>query len=167
MLEAGTDLGPGAVVDHDAATVAFDTRDVVYAAPPDAGIDLDALNRDVIRFRAPAGARANPALGPATGRLGVPLLTLKGTGDLFTPISLDAAYARRVEAAGDRANLVQRAVRRAGHCDLSFAEGLAAVIDVTRWLDEGLAPAGEDLTGDLRAAGVAFTSPFDVDDPLG
>ena len=160
--------GPGAVIAHDGFLTAFDTRDVVYGVPDGAGIDGDRLNAEVMRFRAPAALRTDAALGVASGRLEVPLLTVKTTGDLWTPISLDRAYARRVIDAGHGDNLVQRAVRRAGHCNFSeVEEGLGGFFDLVRWVSEGTRPAGEDLTGaDLSAVGLDFTEPFDEADPL-
>jgi len=166
VLASRQSLSDGATIQHNASSVAFDTRSTVYTAVPESGVDLLGLNDQVIRFAPPPGARDNPALGPATGRLKVPLLTIKGTGDLFTPISLDQAYARRVRAQGDQDNLVQRAVRHAGHCNFSTAESLALFVEIRQWLEDGARPSGEDLTGDLEAAGVAFTSPFDPGDPL-
>ena len=167
-LLAGAPPAPGAIIDHDGAFAAFDTQDVVYGAPPEAGVDLDRLNAEVLRSRPPPGLRDDPALGVASGALGVPLLTLKTSGDMWTPLSLDRSYARRVQAAGYSDLLVQRAVRRAGHCRFSeLEEGLRALFDLTRWVTEGVRPDGEDLTGDdLSGAGVRFTSPFDDDDPL-
>ena len=131
-------------------------------------MDIDRLNEEVVRFQAPPGLRDDPALGVASGVLGAPLLTVKTTGDLWTPISLDRSYARRVQAAGYGDFLVQRAVRRAGHCKFTEQdEVLRALLDLTRWATEGVRPEGEDLTGDdLSGAGVRFTSPFDADDPL-
>ncbi len=166
VLASGQRLAAGATVHHNAATVAFDTRSTVYVAAPESGVDLSALNEQVIRFAAPPGSRDDPALGPATGRLKVPLLTVKGTGDLFTPISLDQAYARRVRAQGDQANLVQRAVRHAGHCNFSTAEALKLFVEIAQWLEDDERPDGEDLSGGLQTVGVAFTSPFDPGDPL-
>jgi pimeloyl-ACP methyl ester carboxylesterase len=161
-------LPAGAILPHDGSLLAFDTRDVVYGAPPEAGVDVDRLNEEVVRFQAPPGLRADPALGVASGFLGVPLLTIKTSGDLWTPISLDRSYARKVEAAGYGDLLVQRAVRRAGHCNFTeLREMQPALLDLTRWVTEGVRPEGEDLTGDdLSGAGVRFTSPFDADDPL-
>ena len=165
-MASGQSLSAGATVQHNASSVAFDARSTLYTAIPESGVDLSALNDQVIRFAPPPGTRENPALGPATGRLKVPLLTIKGTGDLFTPISLDQAYARRVREQGDQDNLVQCAVRHAGHCNFSTPEALSLFVDITQWLEDDIRPSGEDLTGDLRTAGVAFTSPFDSDDPL-
>lgn len=167
VFASGQSLAPGSILAHDATSVAFDTREAVYRAGPEALLDATALNEQVIRFAPPPGTRENPALGPASGSLKVPLLTVKGTGDLFTPISLDQSYGRLVRAAGDEANLVQRAVRRAGHCDFSLSESVGTLLDMTDWLGRGIRPEGEDLSGDLTAAGIDFTSPFDDDDPFG
>ncbi len=167
VFASGQSLAPGSVIAHDATSVAFDTREVVYRAGPEVALDATALNEQVIRFAPPLGTRENPALGPASGSLKVPLMTVKGTGDLFTPISLDQSYGRLVCEAGDEANLVQRAVRRAGHCDFSLSESAGTLLDMTDWLGRGIRPKGEDLSGDLAAAGINFTSPFDDDDPLG
>ncbi|MCY3918446.1 MAG: hypothetical protein OXG38_01405 [Chloroflexi bacterium] len=167
-LVAQAPLPAGAVLPHDGSLLAFDTRDVVYGAHPEAGVDVDRLNEEVIRFQPPPGLRDDPALGVASGVLGAPLLTVKTSGDLWTPISLDRSYARKVQAAGSGDFLVQRAVRRAGHCNFTEQdEVLRALLDLTRWVTEGVRPEGEDLTGDdLSGAGVRFTSPFDADDPL-
>ena len=165
ILARGTPM-PGAVIAHDSQILAFDTMAVVYAGDPPGLLDTDALNAEVIRFAAPPADRANPALGPATGRLRTPLLTLKNTGDLFTSISLDQTYRARVDAAGDGDHLVMRAIRRAGHCNFSLPEGVQALQDLQLWVLDGVRPAGEDLRGDLRAAGLAFTDPLEQTDPL-
>ncbi len=157
---------PGAVISHDSSLAAFDTVDVVYAVDPPGAIDIDALNAEVVRFAATTDARRDPALGIATGGLEVPLLTLKGTGDIETPISLDAAYQLLVRQTGYSDNLVTRAVRRAGHCNFSTNELVRALQDLSLWIEDGIRPAGEDLTGDLAAVGVDFTAPFDPDDPF-
>ena len=167
VLATGLASTPGAVVRVDPSVVGgVDTRGAVYGAEPEAGVDEAALNAEVLRLTVDAADRRDPALGVATGRLGVPLLTLKSTGDLWTPISLEASYRARVRAAGDEDNLVTRAVRRAGHCNFSPQEVLRAILDLQWWVESGERPAGDDLSGDLRAAGVAFTNPFDRDDPL-
>ena len=59
-----------------------------------------------------------------------------------------------------------RAVRRAGHCNFSTNELVRALQDLSLWIEDGIRPAGEDLTGDLAAVGVDFTAPFDPDDPF-
>ena len=156
----------GAVIAHDAALGAFDTTAVTYRSDPPGLVDTERINAEVMRFAASPAARRDPAIGVAGGPLGVPLLTLKNTGDLLTPLSLEAALLARAEAAGDAANLVMRFVRRAGHCAFESSEGLAAIAALRDWVENGERPAGEDPRGDRSRLGVAFTERFDPDDPL-
>lgn len=145
--------------------IPMDTTRFVYDAP---GTDLDAerLDAEVVRVAADAGRRADPGVGAPSGRLEVPLLCMKTTGDLFTPIHLDRDYQRLVTEAGGADQLVMRAYRRAGHCTFNALEVAAAVAEFTLWLDEGVRPAGEDLGGDLAGAGAGFTVGWDAGDPL-
>ena len=120
----------------------------------------------MVRVASPAARRADPGVGVPSGRLDVPLLCLKTTGDLFTPIHLDRDYQRLVAERGHAQNLAIRAVRRAGHCTFAPLELAAALAAFTIWLDFGVPPAGEDLGGSLEEAGAAFTLSWDADDPL-
>ena len=157
-------FGPGERI-AASDVIPMDTTRFVYEAP---GTDLDAerLNAEVVRVAADAGRRADPGVGAPSGRLEVPLLCMKTTGDLFTPIHLDRDYQRLVMEAGGADQLVMRAYRRAGHCTFNALEVAAAVAEFTLWLDEGVRPAGEDLGGDLAGAGAGFTVGFDAGDPL-
>ena len=157
-------FGPGERIAASDA-IPMDTTRFVYDAP---GTELDAgrLNAEVVRVAADAGRRADPGVGAPSGRLEVPLLCMKTTGDLFTPIHLDRDYQRLVTEAGGADQLVMRAYRRAGHCTFNALEVAAAVAEFTLWLDEGVRPAGEDLGGDLAGAGAGFTVGWDAGDPL-
>ena len=79
-------LAASALVSPAADQPPVDTTDHVYSASPEAGIDLERLNAEVIRTVSPAERRLDPGVGVPTGELRVPLLALKTTGDLFTPI---------------------------------------------------------------------------------
>lgn len=159
-------LEPGSTVAVGNDQPPVDTRAHVYAADASAGIDLAALNAEVIRAAADPVRRRDPGVGAPSGELRVPLLAMKTTGDLFTPIHLDRDYQRLVEDSGGASNLVIQSVRRAGHCAFSEAEALAAFSRIVAWLSFGFAPAGDDLQGDLSLVGTRFTDPFDEDDPL-
>ena len=143
-----------------------DTREHIYSADPTAGIDLQRLNEEVIRVAADPDRRHDPGVGVPTGELRVPMLAMKTTGDLFTPIHLDRDYQRLLRESGWERNLVVQTVRRAGHCAFSEREALAAFTRIITWLSLGFTPAGDDLQGDLSAIGTRFTDPFDDDDPL-
>jgi fermentation-respiration switch protein FrsA (DUF1100 family) len=102
---------------------------------------------------------------PTTGKLTAPLLTLHGTGDLFVPISQEVQYLASAKAAGAEDLLVQRAIRSAGHCEFSDAEVGQAFTDLVSWVQDGVKPAGDDLSGDLSNIGLAFTDPLREGDP--
>ena len=166
LLESA-DMQAGQVVEIATEELPTDTTAHRYEAANAAelGLDLDRLNAEVVRLRADPARRADPGVGISSGELRVPLLALKTTGDVFTPIHLDRDYQQQVQAAGFGGKLVVQAIRRAGHCNFSASEALAGLTGIVTWLSFGLAPAGDDLSGDLTKVGVQFTDPFDADDP--
>ena len=159
-------LPTGAIVAVSNDLPPADTREHVYDADPAAGIDLQRLNAEVIRVAADPVRRHDPGVGIPTGALRVPMLAVKTTGDLFTPIHLDRDYQRLVQESGWESNLVVQTIRRAGHCSFSEREALAAFTGIITWLSLRFIPAGDDLQGDLSMIGTRFTDPFDADDPL-
>lgn len=134
------------------------------------GLTAEQLNAGVRRYPSDPAARnaeAHPDAVPTTGRISAPLLTLHNTGDLFVPISLEQSYRAKVEAAGKGNLLVQRAIRAGGHCQFSEQELTTAFADLVAWVRDGVPPEGEDLSGDLRNAGLKFTIPRRDGDPGG
>jgi pimeloyl-ACP methyl ester carboxylesterase len=151
----------------NAAAQNVDTR---YTIDDGFGVTSEQLNREVSRVEANDTYRDPqrwPEFAPMTGRIERPHLTIHGTGDLFVPISLEQSYRRSVDAAGSGDLLVQRAIRRAGHCAFSDEERTRAFEDLVSWVATGEKPPGEDLLGDLRDAGRAFTQPLEAGDPGG
>ena len=165
IVEA-SDRPAGDVIMVDDEMPPADTRAHVYTADPAAGIDLQRLNEEVFRLSSDRDRRRDPGVGLSSGELRVPLLAMKTTGDLFTPIHLDRDYQRLVQESGWGSNLVIQTVRRAGHCTFSEREALSAFTRIITWLSLGVTPAGDDLQGDLALVGTRFTDPFDEDDPL-
>ena len=106
-------------------------------------IDLQRLNEEVIRVKSEPDRRHDPGVGIPTGNLQVPMLAMKTTGDLFTPIHLDRDYQRMLQESGWDQNLVIQTVRRAGHCTFSEREALAAFTRIITWLSLGFTSAGE------------------------
>ena len=159
----------GEVIELGAAELPFDTTGFEFNVSGGADrvdVDVERLNAEVVRVRSGAGRRSDPGVGAPSGRLEVPLLCLKTTGDLYTPIHLDGDYQRLVEAAGYGENLAMRAVRRAGHCSFTELEAAASLSAMASWVAFGAKPLGEDLRGDLEGAGVDFTLSYDEGDPL-
>ncbi len=151
------------------ATRAGTNLGVQYHVDPGLSIGDAGLNAQVIRIPAdPASRNAlqHPDFAPRTGHLRAPLLTLHTTGDHFVPISLEQSYRRTVDAAGAGELLVQRAIRRPGHCQFSQEELTRGFADLVTWVEQGIAPAGDDLrSADLSDVGRAFTIPLLPGDP--
>jgi pimeloyl-ACP methyl ester carboxylesterase len=159
-----------AVAAPGAANAVAQNADTQYAVAPGLGIDNAALNGKVERVRANPVYQDQtkyPEFGAPTGKIQRPILTLHGTGDLFVPMSMEQIYRRAVDAAGAGDLLVQRAIRRPGHCAFTNEERVSAFEDLVAWVTQGKKPAGEDITGDLTDAGRAFTNPLLADDPGG
>jgi pimeloyl-ACP methyl ester carboxylesterase len=138
-----------------------------YHIDPDLGLTDEALNAGVPRLAPDENARRNSTFGefaPMTGAIEDPLLTLHNTGDLFVPFALELTYRETVRAAGREHLLVQRAIRRAGHCNFTADEVRIAFEDLVRWVEEGVRPEGDDLSGDLMDVGLRFTIPLEPDD---
>ncbi|GAA3230481.1 alpha/beta hydrolase [Pseudonocardia petroleophila] len=152
LLELGVrePAGPVGGVAADPEVVATNVGADVQPGTP---VDLNAAVRRV----APAdpATRASTALtavAPIAGRPAVPVLSLHALGDLYAPFSMEQVYATEVAASGRSADLVQRAIRNAGHCEFSDAEAGAAWDDLVTWVTDGLRPDGDDV---LDAAAVA------------
>ncbi len=150
------------------SSAAGSNQGIRYTLDTGLSVDADQLNREIERF-APVppytSAVKFPEFQPMTGAIERPLLTLHDTGDLLAPISIEQSYAKSVRAAGRDDLLVQRAVRRAGHCNFSRAERERAFDDLVTWVEQGRRPEGEDLSGDLTNAGLRFTTPLEPNDP--
>lgn len=143
---------------------------VEYQINSGLGLDAAKLNAGVPRIPAdPAirNAATHPDFAPRTGHLQAPMLTLHTTGDAFVPISQERDYRRLVDAAGSGNLLVQRAIRRPGHCQFTDAELTRGFADLVNWVENGVVPAGDDLAGDLRDVGRQFTVPLLPGDPGG
>ncbi len=151
----------GAIVAPAPSNAVAQNADTVYEVDDGLAVTTDDLNRGITRVQANPEFQDReryPEFAPSTGDIAVPLLTIHGTGDLFVPIHLEQQYRRLVDAAGAGELLVQRAVQRPGHCIFTAEERQRAFTDLVAWVGSGTAPAGEDLLGDLTAAGRDFTS---------
>jgi pimeloyl-ACP methyl ester carboxylesterase len=146
------------------ANAAGDNIGREYAVGAGKETETTELNGRISRVMATA---TSPWFEDRKGTLEIPLLTLHNTGDLFVPISLEVAYREAVDEAGNGRFLVQRAVRRAGHCAFSQDELRRGFDDLIGWVESGVRPEGDDLAGPLIDVGRAFTEPFEGNDPGG
>lgn len=127
---------------------AASTQQIHYRIDPGLGLDEAELNARVRRFAPAPGARSrahDPVFADLTGRLTVPLLTIHETGDSRVPFVLEQQYRRRTLAAGTADLLVQRAVRRPGHCTIDSDIRDQAFEDLVAWMERGVRPAGDDV----------------------
>jgi dienelactone hydrolase len=158
-----------AVASAGPANAAAQNIDTAYDIGEGFGVSAAELNRQVPRISANPAVRSDltryPEFADVRGAISVPMMTLHTTGDLFVPISAEQEYRSRADAAGAGELLVQRAVRRYGHCAFSQQELTRAFDDLVAWVEGGPQPDGDDLTGSLEAAGLRFTDPLEPGDP--
>jgi alpha-beta hydrolase superfamily lysophospholipase len=149
---------------------ALSTRDTRFEIDSGLGVSSAELNAGVRRYDPAPGARSpsqDPVYADFNGQITVPVLSLHNTGDAFVPFKFEQDYRRKTLAAGTDNLLVQRAVRRAGHCNFTTDERNLAFDDLVAWLEQGNRPLGEDvLTPDVTHLGVHWTTPPEADDPL-
>jgi len=121
----------------------FDNRQVYYTGSSDDA----ALNAGVDRFEATTDAvnYFDHNYEP-TGGLMVPMVTLHTTRDPIVPIVHEEVYESIVTAAGSGDLLVRQHVVRYGHCTFTLAETMGAFLDLVHWVEDGVKPAGGDVT---------------------
>jgi hypothetical protein len=158
------DLGTGDGTLPRAPGVGVDNHDVVYQfdSNPNLSAAEQAFNAGVVRVTAdPQGQKGGLAQVPRiSGDIGIPVLTLHNLGDLFVPIRNEIAYATRANAHGKRDLLVQRAIRGVGHCDFTAAEFSTAFLDLVKWVEAGIKPAGDDFLNPATVASPTFGCAF-------
>ena len=145
------------------------TTHIKYSLDESLGLTVDALNARARRKAYDAEYRSAKSpydeLVPFDGKLERPTLTMHGTGDLFVPIFLEQRLKQAVHKSGKDKLLTQRVYRIAGHCQFSQPEMQKAFDDLSAWVHHGTKPDGDEVEGDLRNAGMKFTSPLRAGDP--
>ena len=145
------------VLDTNRLVYKFDASDAVLAsfnaaiAKSTAATDANRLRSDGLRW-----------IPKANGEFKIPVVTIHTLGDLYVPWHMEQVYRKRVEAKGNSAWLVQRAIRAPSHCDFTVAEQVSAFTAMVDWAEKGTKPAGDDvLTAATQAAasyGCTFTN---------
>ncbi|MBB5857647.1 hypothetical protein ACFQ05_18750 [Amycolatopsis umgeniensis] len=137
-------------------------RPLVERAYAEAGLDLGAdLERLAKAPRIspdPAAAAYLARFGLPLGRTPFPVLTMHTVADGTAPAAHERAYADRV---GDRRNLRQLFVNRAGHCVFTASEEITALRTLERRLDSGNWPSG-DLNADAGRLAPQYQTIFDI-----
>ncbi|CAN7156607.1 hypothetical protein LJR129_000127 [Acidovorax sp. LjRoot129] len=131
----------------------FGNRGVVYKGSADDA----ALNAGVLRYRADPKAVARFAEDTdPTGRIPVPVLTVKGVDDPTAFVELDAQFKATMEQGGSGARLVQTFTRHNGHSYLSDPTYPTLMTALLRWVDEGAKPTPEGIAQQCPANEAAF-----------
>jgi hypothetical protein len=145
--------------------VAVQNSDVVYQFDTLAALSPSEVvfNSTVQRVSADPQGRRNDGLAnvpPTNGDLRLPMLTLHTLGDLFVPFHMEQEYARRVKANGASHLLVQRATRDFGHCAFTGPELATTFVDLVKWVEAGIKPAGDDVLDPAAVASPNFGCTF-------
>jgi pimeloyl-ACP methyl ester carboxylesterase len=138
-------------------------RDEVWALYQTAGLslegDLDALN-DAARIKADPSAvdylKQNIIFN---GQIDIPVLTMHTTGDGLVVVENESAYKDVVDRVDDNHRLLRQTfIDRAGHCEFTPAETIAAVHTLLMRLETGQWPSLDPnlLNGDAAALGPNF-----------
>lgn len=116
-------------------------REEVRALYEQAGLDLDAdlntLNNAVRESADPQALEYLEQNIIFNGEIHIPVLTLHTKGDGLVVVQNESAYKKVVDEAGNTAFLRQTFVHRAGHCEFSPPETIAAVQALLNRLETG------------------------------
>ena len=134
---AGPDL-----MDRTHGHFPFDNTQTVYTGPGLPATLLAHLNANVDRFSAtPDALNYMQKYYEPTGRLRVPVLTLRNGLDPISPSFHEPAYKNKVTQAGRSDLLAQRlSTAPFGHCGFSPSEMLQAFRDLENWAENGAKP---------------------------
>jgi dienelactone hydrolase len=136
-------LGVNDVVDRTEGHVPFDNMGTVYTF---SGVADAALNAGVSRFAStPDAANYLEHHYEPTGRLRIPVLTLRNAYDQLIPVGHEEALESIVDAAGADDLLVQQYVESFSHCDFSVNEWIAAFEHLVAWVEDDVVPPPGEL----------------------
>ncbi|WP_149830588.1 alpha/beta hydrolase [Streptomyces tailanensis] len=128
-------------VDYARVLSASQHAPLVKAMYKEAGLDLRAdltnLTRNATITASPSAVATAERTSSAGQGLAVPLLDIHTTADDLVPAEQETRFAARVRASGDAAQLRQAYVERAGHCNFTTAETVAALHTLEHRLDTG------------------------------
>ncbi len=125
----------------------FDNMRSRYQGSPDDA----ALNAGVLRYAADAGAvRALAEDSRPSGKLALPVLTFRASGDPTAFVELATEYGRLVDAAGSSEKLVQVFSDETSHSYLSEPEYPALFDALLSWVDKGEKPSPAGLASSCK-----------------
>lgn len=131
----------------------FGNGGVVYQGSADDA----ALNASVLRYRADPRAFARFAQDTdPTGRIPVPVLTVKGVDDPTAFVELDAQFKATMEQGGSAARLVQTFTQHNTHSYLSDPTYPTLLAALLRWVGTGDKPTPEGIARQCPGMEAAF-----------
>jgi len=130
---------------------AMRVRDLYRAANLSLSADLGTLNSAPRIAADPAAVSYMRLHYVPTGELTIPVLSYQTLGDPLTVASQQMSYASAVRGA-ERANLALGWVQRAGHCEFSAAEHIAALQSIEARLRDGRWQSSPERLNSLAAA---------------
>lgn len=118
-----------------------------------AGSDDDAaLNAGVLRYRADPGAVARFAAdADLTGRIPVPVITVKWIGDPTAFVELDHRFQQTMEHAGAAQHLVQTFTRQGTHSYINDVTYAALMTELLGWVEHGAKPTPASVAARCQA----------------
>ncbi|WP_314193256.1 alpha/beta hydrolase [uncultured Arthrobacter sp.] len=138
---AGGDSGWTAGVDYSKLLQSSAQRQLVQHMYAKAGLnlngDLSTLTANADIEPSSQGLQWMLRTSTPTGDLQVPLLATHTTVDLLAPVEYQEEYAETVRQAGKNALFRQAFVSRAGHCNFTVAENVAAIDAMDQRLQTG------------------------------
>lgn len=138
---AGGDSGWTAGVDYSALLQASEQRQLVKHMYAVAGLnlttDLSTLTANADIEPSVEGYEWMLRTSTPTGELQVPLLATHTVVDLLAPVEYQEEYAETVRQAGGNSLFRQAFVNRAGHCNFTVAENIAAIEAMDQRLETG------------------------------
>ena len=134
----------------------FGNQGVRYSGSGDAAADA-ALNAGVLRYRADPAAVARFAQDTdPTGRIPVPVLTVKGVNDPTAFVELDSVFKATMDKAGTSGHLVQTFTQHSGHSYLSHPTYPTLMAALLRWVNEGTQPTPASIASQCPAFEATF-----------
>jgi pimeloyl-ACP methyl ester carboxylesterase len=157
-----------------AAGNVVNTTDSVYQFDNDMSTlspEEKALNAAVARVVSDPQTKQQGLTGvpKVNGTHKIPMVSMHNVGDLFVPFHMQQLHAERAEANGNGELLVTRVIRDVQHCGFNPAEESEAFADLSKWVEEGIKPEGDDILNPEVVAdehfGTKFTRGYRAFDP--
>ena len=134
-------IGVNDLLERTHGHVLFDNSTTVYNSALYPDDFYKAANKGVARYAAtPDALEWLEHNYEPTGDLRIPMITVHKMRDRLVPYRHEAAYQKRVAAAGASKNLLQRSDDSFGHCDFGVPQMMSNFQDLVGWVNGGVKP---------------------------